>query len=395
MNIKIKRGKARGRICPPPSKSYAHRMLIGCALSGGGSVSGVIGSEDMRATLSCIEALGCAYTCESDKVTFLFKKERTNRFYCHESGSTLRFFIPISLIEGGECLFFGTERLMSRGLSVYTEIFDSQGIEYKLEKECLKIKGKLRADHFKVRGDISSQFITGLLFALPLLDGDSTIEITTRLESGGYVDITLDVLSKFGIEIKRENNTFIIKGNQKYLPCNLQVEADASNSAFLDALNLLGGDVSVFELNESSLQADCQYKSIFERLKNGSPEIDLSSCPDLGPICFAMASYFNGATFVGTKRLRIKESDRVLDMLTELEKLGVKAEASYDMVKIEGGVRTPVQPLYGHNDHRLVMALSVLLTALGGEIYGCEAVSKSYPHFFEDLSQLGIDMERT
>ncbi|MBQ7907449.1 MAG: 3-phosphoshikimate 1-carboxyvinyltransferase [Clostridia bacterium] len=393
MNINIKRGLACGEITPPPSKSYAHRLLIGCALSGGGSVSGIIGSEDMKATLRCIEALGVGFSQKNDKITFLFKKERTNRFYCHESGSTLRFFIPLSLVYEGECLFFGTEKLMSRGLSVYTEIFDRQGIEYSLDKECLRVKGQLKPDHFKVRGDISSQFITGLLFALPLLCGDSIVEITTELQSEGYVDITLDVLSRLGIKITREDNKFYIKGNQRYLKGDYSVEADASNSAFLEALNLLGGHVSVLGLNENTLQADYQYKKIFEELKNGTPQIDLSSCPDLGPITFCMAAYFNGATFVGIERLRIKESDRVGEVICELEKMGVKSKVFQDKAIIEGGIHPPSVPLCGHNDHRLVMSLAVLLTALGGELCGCEAVTKSYPHFFEDLKRLGILME--
>ena len=397
MNVKIQRAKARGTIFAPPSKSYAHRLLIASSLAmGKGQVEGVIDSLDMEATLNCIRALGVEFE-KRDNTVFINSGAKINQdltFNCLESGSTLRFFIPIALVFGRECRFLGTERLMSRGLEVYFDIFKSQGIEYTQGKECLEIKGNLKPSSFKVRGDISSQFITGLLFALPLLDGDSKIEITGSFESKAYVDITIEVLRTYGIEIKREGNTFFIKGNQKYKALCVRVEGDASNSAFLDAFNVIGGDVSVLGLNESTIQGDYIYKRLFEQLKSTTPTIDLSNCPDLGPIAFALASACNGATFTGVKRLRIKESDRVEAMATELRKLGCNIEIFEDSVVIKGGINSPKEALCGHNDHRIVMALSVLCTIFGGEIEGCEAVNKSYPHFFEDLKELGIPLER-
>ena len=254
MEVKIQRAKAIGQISAPPSKSYAHRLLIASALANGKSrIEGIVSSSDMKATINCIRALGVSLEQRDRVVSVNGGIRKGTSFDCLESGSTLRFFIPISLIFDTECTFFGTERLMSRGLDVYFDLFKEQGIEYKLEKTSLHLKGKLRPAHFKIRGDISSQFITGLLFALPLLDGDSTIEITTRLESEPYVDITLEVLSRFGIEIQRKNNSFYIKGNQSYLPQSTVVEGDASNSAFLDAFNVIGGEVSVLGLNESTI----------------------------------------------------------------------------------------------------------------------------------------------
>jgi 3-phosphoshikimate 1-carboxyvinyltransferase len=364
---------------------------------GKGQVEGVIDSLDMEATLNCIRALGVEFE-KKDNTVFINGGAKINQdltFNCLESGSTLRFFIPIGLIFGTQCRFLGTERLMSRGLDVYFDIFKSQGIDYKLDKNTLLINGTLRPDSFKVRGDISSQFITGLLLALPLLDGDSKIEVTGVFESKSYVDITIDVLRTYGIEIQREDNTFFIKGNQKYKCLNVKAEKDASNSAFLDAFNVIGGEVSVLGLNESTIQGDYIYKKLFEQIKNTTPTIDLSNCPDLGPITFALASACNGATFTGVKRLRIKESDRVEAMATELKKLGCNIEIFEDSVVIKGGILPPTQILNGHNDHRIVMALSILLTLTGGEIEGCEAVNKSYPHFFKDLEALGVTLERT
>lgn len=399
MKIKIEKGLARGKITPPPSKSYAHRQLIASFLSGGKcEIKGISESDDMNATLGCISSLGGIYKKNKDIVTIsgYESKGKELSLNCLESGSTIRFFIPISLVFGDTCTFFGSERLLKRGYDVYFDIFEKQGIEYELTDSYLKISGKLRPDTFKVRGDISSQFITGLLFALPMLDGDSIIEITTPLESSGYVDITIDVLKNFGVEILRNENKLFVKGNQKYIVRNSAVEADLSNSAFLDAFNVLGGKVDVLGINDNTLQADYVYKKLFKMLKNDNPKIDLSNCPDLGPIMLALSAYTGGCTFEGTRRLKIKESDRCSAMAMELKKMSIDVDVFDDYCVVnKGELKAPNICLYGHNDHRIVMALSVLLTTVGGEIDGCEAVSKSYPTFFEDLTYLGIKWERS
>jgi len=399
MKVKIEPSIAVGKINAPPSKSYAHRLLICSALAEGkSSVKGVINSKDMEATLNCISALGATFLHENDTVkingTSGFKPN--GEFYCNESGSTIRFFIPIALVNGGINKFYGTERLLSRGFEVYEEICKNQGIRVEKTDKYIEFNGKLKPDTFNVRGDISSQFISGLLFALPLLDGDSVINITTQLESEGYIDITIDALKAFGIEISRENNSFYIKGNQKYQPQDVTVEGDMSNSAFLDAFNLLGGDVSVLGLNINSLQADSVYPQLMVNLKYTTPTIDLSGCPDLAPILFAISAVMNGAEFTGTKRLKIKESDRAAAMAEELYKLGISVSVNENSVIVhKGEPKKPTQMLYGHNDHRIVMALSVICSIYGGEIDGCEAVSKSYPTFFEDIKKLGIKCEVT
>lgn len=401
MKVKIEPSIARGEIEAPPSKSYAHRLLICSALANGVStVKGIINSKDMEATMNCISALGVSFNCENDTVTVnsdgLHKNNDAAKFYCNESGSTLRFFIPIALACGGINEFYGTERLLSRGLEVYEDICKKQGISIEKCKEKVVFNGQLQPDTFNVRGDISSQFITGLLFALPLLNGDSVINITTNLESAGYVDITLDTLKQFGIEIKRDNNTFYIKGNQKYQSASVVVEGDMSNSAFLDAFNILGGDVSVLGLNPLSKQADSVYAPMMVNLKYTSPTLDLSSCPDLAPILFAISATQNGAEFTGTKRLKIKESDRATAMAQELKKFGIKVDVYENSVIVHKGELTkPTEMLYGHNDHRIVMALSVISSIYGGELDGCESVSKSYPDFFEDIKKLGIKCEVT
>lgn len=397
MKIKINKSRLTGKIKAPPSKSYAHRLLIGTALAQGKSeISGISDSIDMKATLSCISALGIKYQKNDDSVSIIGGEyaKSFGTFNCYESGSTLRFFIPIALALKEKATFVGATRLIERGIAVYEEIFENQGITIDKKESQIDFVGTLKPGTFYMRGDVSSQFITGMLFALPLLNGDSKIVLTTALESEPYVNITMDALSEFGIEIIRYENEFFIKGNQQYAPVKLAVEGDASNSAFLDAFNLLGGDVSVLGLKNDTLQGDIVYKRYFEEIASSCPTIDLSSCPDLGPILFALAGAKNGAKFIGTKRLKIKESDRVNDLAVELEKFGIRVDAFDNEVVVHPTkITAPTEILRSHNDHRIVMALTVLSNACGGIIGGCEAVNKSYPTFFEDIKSLGALIE--
>ncbi len=398
MEITIKKGLPSGKFVAPPSKSYAHRLLIASALSGGSTqISKISKSEDMYATLDCIRALGTNATLNRGRVTFEKNDPcaYTGIFNCRESGSTLRFFIPIALARGGVCVFNGTSRLISRGISVYEDICKKQGIKVRVADTSITLDGKLKPDIFEVRGDISSQFISGLFFALPLLDGDSTVKITTELESRPYVEITIECLSYFGIEIiEKEKNEFYIKGNQRYKCKSARVEGDFSNSAFLDAFGVLGAPVSVIGLNAYSRQGDKIYKELFEKIKNGYLEADISACPDLGPILFALCSACEGGYITGTKRLKIKESDRAEAMAMELSKMGIRLDVYENAVKInKGTLKAPSERLCSHNDHRIVMALSVLATLTGATICGAEAVNKSFPTFFDVLRAHGVKCE--
>jgi 3-phosphoshikimate 1-carboxyvinyltransferase len=232
------------------------------------------------------------------------------------------------------------------------------------------------------------------MFALPLLNGDSVINITTELESKPYIDITIDVLSKFGIEIAEFEKSYYIKGNQKYKAQNMKVEGDFSNSAFLHAFNLLDGDVDVRGLRYCTLQGDSVYLKLFEQINNGKIEADISSCPDLAPILFALSGVKHGGYFVGTRRLKIKESDRAEVMAQELKKLGIDVIVGDNFVEVKkGSLHAPNEPLCGHNDHRIVMALTVISTIMGATIDGCEAVKKSYPDFFKIIKRLGVEVK--
>ncbi len=399
--ITIKPSIASGKVVVPPSKSYAHRLLIAAALANEeAKVQNIALSNDIIATINCLEALGKKITVldsENNKTIIIKNSDEELAdelvFNCLESGSTLRFFIPIALLTGKKVKFIGSEKLMSRGLKVYEDLCLKQNINYTKDSTSISFDGLLTSDEFNIPGNISSQFITGLLFALPLLKKNSVINITTEIESKNYIDITLDVLNRSGIQIVVIDNKYYIKGNQTYLSNNYIVEGDYSNAAFLDVFNYLGGKVELIGLNKDSKQGDKIYQEYFKLLNTSYQELDISNCIDLGPILFAFASMKHGAKFTGTKRLKIKESDRILAVDAEISKFGGKISDFGDFVIIDKQILTkPKKVLFGQNDHRIVMMLSVLASVYGGTIDNIEAVNKSYPHFFKDLESLGIEV---
>lgn len=398
MKVNVYPSVPRGTVDAPPSKSMAHRLLIGAALSDEPcEVCGVSDSEDIKATLSCLENLSRDFTVTGAKVEFGNGKRKNSAenppvFDCRESGSTLRFFIPISLVLSGGGVFTGAKRLIERGVEVYQETLASDGVLIRSEEDRVVVEGRLKGGKYTVRGGVSSQYISGLLFALPLLEVDSEIVITEPFESRLYVDMTIGALNEYGVIVKKlSDNRLFVPGNQHYRGGRHVVEGDWSNGAFLLALKTLSDAVVVRGLSDDSLQGDKACRRIFEKIKTESPIIDLADCPDLAPISFVMASLHGGARFVNTRRLRIKESDRAAVMAEELKKLGVETEVYDNEVVVHGGViRNSRLPLNGHNDHRVVMALCVLLTVVGGSIEGAEAVAKSYPDFFVALKALGV-----
>lgn len=400
MKVTITPSRANGPVLAPPSKSMAHRMLMGAGLAEGTSVVENIDlSEDIKATLGMLEALGGQYRIEGRKVIMQGvggKKLHTNRkLNSNESGSTLRFFIPLVLTGGKKCEFVGAKRLFERPLGIYEDICKEQGILFEKHETGLQVEGQLKAGHFKVKGNISSQFITGLLFALPLLDEDSVLEVLPPIESKAYIDMTLEALATFGIEIRQEKNTFYIAGNQTYQAKDVTVEGDYSNAAFLDAFNLIGGDVKVEGLREDSLQGDRIYKKYYEVMKTDNPVMDIAECPDLGPILMGMAAAGHGARFTGTKRLKIKESDRGAVMAEELAKFGIKVDVMENEIIVhKGTLQRPSEILDSHNDHRIAMTMATLCTITGGTIKGAESVRKSFPDYYDVIESLGIQVTR-
>lgn len=383
-----------GKIDAPPSKSMAHRYLIGAALSGEKcTLSGIDYSEDILASIDCLKALGANVTVDNDTVTVDpsdFMKADASVLECRESGSTLRFFIPLALCLGKDVVFRGSKRLFERPLGVYEDLCRENG--FKLEKNVgsAVVCGNLKSGNYKLKGDVSSQFITGLIFALVYPGKDSSIEIIPPFESRSYINLTISALSSFGACVKFADEYKIEIKESKLNSFSGKIEGDYSNSAFLHAFNHVGSEIEVGNLNENSLQGDKVYFEYFNKISNGTPTLDISDCPDLGPVLFALAALKNGAVFTGTDRLKAKESDRGAAMHEELQKLGG------GLVFGENSITVPKQNLEnkgvildGHNDHRIVMAMSIILSQLGGEINGAEAVNKSYPGFFRDIKKLG------
>ena len=419
-DLKINPSKLKGEVKIPPSKSMAHRAIICAALSDGLCIiENIDYSDDIIATIDAMNSLGAKIVKHKDYIEVIGvygsneKAQETRVIDCNESGSTLRFLVPISLLFRGSNKFIGRGNLGKRPLTTYYNIFEEQGIKYSYEEGNLNlvIDGELKAGTFEVEGNVSSQFITGLLFTLPLLKEDSKIIITTEMESKGYIDLTLKAISDFGIEIINNNyREFIIKGNQKYNAKNYRVEGDYSQAAFFLCADSLGNDVLCKDLDLNSLQGDKEVIDILERMNvvfnandigvrgttNGeltSTVIDGSQCPDIIPVLTAAAALTKGTTkIINAGRLRIKECDRLAAVTSELNKLGAKI-----IEKEDGLVVTGVENLKGgvevwsHKDHRIAMTLAIASTRCEEPIVikDYECIAKSYPNFFEDFKALG------
>ncbi|GFR36194.1 3-phosphoshikimate 1-carboxyvinyltransferase [Thermobrachium celere] len=418
-SIKIIPRKLKGVVDIPPSKSISHRAIICAGLSEGKSIiENIIFSDDISATIEGIKSFGVDLEFKKAKETYdvlVNGKGKVNLINdiidCRESGSTLRFLIPIALMQNKEVTFVGRGKLCERPLDVYYKLFKQKGIEFRNEngRLPLKVKGPIMSGTYEVEGNISSQFITGLLFVLPLLDGDSKIIITTNLESKGYVDLTLDVLKSFGIEIVNDNyRQFLIKGNQRYKATHFKVEGDYSQAAFWLTAGVLGEEVVCRNLNLNSLQGDrviidiikamggnitIEGQSLISNTSNSKGiVVDVSQCPDLTPIITVLAALSNGTTrIVNARRLRIKESDRLKAIATELNKLGAEVLEFEDGLVINGKEMLDGGIVDSWNDHRIAMALAIASIRCKKPViiqnYDC--VKKSYPNFFEHFKELG------
>lgn len=399
MRLAIRPSRLSGLATAPPSKSIAHRYLIAAALSEGESrIEGIASSEDISATVDCLRALGATITLDGDVATVTGFDPRTaapcEPLGCRESGSTLRFLLPLTWLSGNPVTLTAGGRLPERPLTVYREIADREGLLLQREGGVITASGRLCGGEYTVRGDISSQFITGLLFALPFTGVGSVIHLLPPVESRSYLDLSLEALSRFGLTARYADElTITVPACDRLTPCSCRVEGDYSNAAFLDALTLLGHEVTVGGLSDESRQGDRVYRKHFAALRDGAPTISLADCPDLGPILMAMASALHGARFVDTGRLRLKESDRGVVMAAELRKFGARIQLAEEEITVLPSVlHSPTEEIDGHNDHRIVMAAATLLTRYGGVIRGYEAVKKSYPDYFTTLKSLGCEV---
>lgn len=401
----------------PSSKSLSHRALITAALATGVSkIDGVAISKDIEATMRAMSALGASFTVNGNTITVkgagsLLKSDGV--VDCGESGSTLRFLIPLFALLEKETVFTGHGKLMERPQSVYEELFEKQSLQFEKDGSFLKVKGPLHGGYFSLPGDVSSQFFSGLLFALPLCKEDSVIEILAPFESSSYVNLTIEALRKAGVQATLKDDILHIPGNQTYHSFETTVEGDDSQMAFYAEMALIHqAEVEVGNVSHDSMQGDhiiidfaCQSGAKVIETEKGylfagghgkAITADLSNCPDLGPALFALATQLEGTSvFTGCGRLRIKESDRIACMEEELRKLGCDISSKGDRVTVKGKTELNRNViLHGHNDHRIVMALAVLASISDGCIIeDGQAVSKSYPHFFDDFRACGMECE--
>ena len=387
MNLCITPGPLEGTVTPPPSKSQAHRAILAQLLAGGGTVSNLETSQDIEATQRCAAAL---------------KAQGTDLplLDCGESGSTLRFLIPIALALRGGGRFTGRGRLMDRPQKPYFDIFDEKGIFYEQKDGVLTIRGEWNAGEYRLPGNVSSQFVTGLLYALPLMEWESRIVLTSPLESRGYVDMTLEVLRDFGVTVENQSyERFLVPGDQVFQARDFTIEADWSQAAFWLAAGLLGNPVLTVGLSDQSTQGDRVIDEHFASFAWGTwrrVEIDVSNCPDLLPPLAVMAAFHDGATrLINAARLRLKESDRLATVTKMLTALGGQVEEGPDWLAIPGTRFLKGGTVDGANDHRIVMAAAIAATRCTGPvtILGAEAVNKSYPTFWEEYKRLGGEFD--
>ncbi len=391
MDVRIFPSKVCRSISAPPSKSMAHRLLICTGLAEGISrIHGISDSQDVLATCDCLAALGAKIRRDGAVLEIQGtdpRKAGPALLECRESGSTLRFFAPLCALSGETMKLTGTRRLLSRPQTVYETLFAKAGSLFDKKADSLTVRGPLSAGQYAMEASVSSQFISGMLMALPLLDGDSTIRLITPVESRSYMDMTMDAMRKTGVQIAQPDDlTLHIKGGQRYNAGEYAVEGDWSNAAFFLAL---GAEVD--GLDHDCLQGDRVCLQHFRALDKGPAEIDITDCPDLGPVLMAYAALRHGARLTGTRRLRYKESDRGTAMKEELAKFGAGVDIEEDAVTVGRCLHEPVQVLSGHNDHRIVMALAVMCAETGGMIEGAEAVSKSYPDFWDRFRDAGLE----
>ncbi len=421
MKVKIFPGEIKQSLIKiPPSKSMAHRAIICASLAKGKStITNIDYSVDIKTTIDAMRLLGAKIEEKVDSVVIDgiedFNQLINNRINCNESGSTLRFLIPIFSLCSQEICFTGSERLLKRPLNVYSDLFNSHKETFIQNEREIVVNESIKSGEYTISGNVSSQFISGLLFALPFCKGDSILRILKPFESRSYVDLTIEMMAKFNVVVSFiDETTIYIKGNQTFQPNDVEVEGDFSQLGFFAALGAINKTLDCVGLRHDSLQGDKQLIDILnsmnikvEKIANGyrvhkgafsGTTINLQNCPDLGPILMVLASFANTSTHItNAQRLRIKESDRIDAMQSELIKCGVKTSSTVDEVFIEGcSVWDKDVEVFGHNDHRIVMSFAIAATVSKKPLIidDAQAIAKSYPSFFDDLKMLGVRLEK-
>ena len=406
----IKADKLVGELSPPPSKSVLHRYIIASSLAKGISkIENISFSEDIIATIEAMKKLGANIEKKDNYLLIdgsdTFKNLNENiEIDCNESGSTLRFLFPLSIVKENKVLFKGRGKLFKRPMTPYFENFEKYKIKHSyIDENAILLEGKLKAGIYEIDGNISSQFITGLLFSLPLLDRESKIIINGKLESSNYIDISLDCLSKFGIKIINNSyQEFVIEGNQSYRAGNYRTEADYSQAAFFLVANAIGSNIKINDLSENSLQGDKKMIDFISEIDKWSSKdtlvLDGSETPDIIPILSLKAAVSGKKIeIVNVERLRIKESDRLKATVEELSKLNFDLIEKKDSILInsrealKANKNEKIVSLSAHSDHRIAMMIAIATTCYDGEILldNLDCVKKSYPNFWEVFLSLG------
>lgn len=413
MNVLITPGPISGTVAVPPSKSQTHRAIIAASLSKGKSViHNAAVNDDIAATIAAMEKIGVKIINNGSQlivngVSRVIVSD-DNFIDCNESGSTLRFILPILSLSREKVIYTGKPGLMKRPMSTYDEICRQHGLNYQQTDKTIMVSGTLTPGIYNVPGSVSSQFISGLLFALPLLKGDSEIHIGEPLESKGYVDMTVDVLRRFGIAIEERDAVYYVRGNQSYVPANLTIEGDHSQMAFFAAAGVLSGDVLCKNITTASLQPDRRILDVITAM-NGIVErqaagilfrksdlhgcvVDVAQCPDIAPIIAVLGAGAKGVTTIeNAARLKYKESNRLQTTTDILRAFGVEVKMTdtsliiHGRPSFEGGLIDPAP------DHRIVMSAAIAATRATKPVLikRAEAVNKSYPNFFNDFKSVG------
>ena len=409
MDIKIIPSALCGSVKIPPSNSAAHRALICAALSEKESrITPYCSSKDIRATVSCLKALGMnikeeetGYTVSKGEV------KRGERLNFYESGSTARFLLPIAAALGADITADGEGRLPMRPMDTLTSLFREHGVDVSADNLPITLKGKMKGGEFSLAGNISSQFISGLLLAAPLMDEEVIVIPITALESVGYIDMTISAMKKYGVNVEEALVGWRVPKQSRYIGAHTVIEGDWSQAAFFMAAAAIGGDVKIEGLDFTSLQGDMAALDVFAafganisiednvlHIKRGTLkgiEVSVRNIPDMVPAIAVTAAFAEGKTKIcSAERLRIKESDRIKTTLDMLNAMGVKTEETPDGMVIYGG-KPKGAVIDGANDHRIVMAAAVAAAYAEGEsiITGADAINKSYPEFFSDFKKIG------
>jgi 3-phosphoshikimate 1-carboxyvinyltransferase len=402
----------KGTLDVPTSKSLTHRALIAAALSKGTSIiNNVLFSADILATIDALKQIGAKIEVTNNqvKVTGVKHLKTPNEpINCNESGSTLRFLIPILALTDNEVIFTGEPSLLSRPQTIYQTIAEQDGILFNHSADKIVVNGSFKGKRYTINGSISSQFFTGFMFALPLIKSDTYLIIDGELESKSYVDLTIEILRQFNIEIQELENGYFIEGNQTYKPTNYTVEGDFSQASFFLVGAILNGSITLDNLSHESLQGDREIIDIIKQMRgqiiyteNGyianksdtyGTTIDITNCPDLGPIVALLGCFSKGTTRItGATRLRLKESDRIESTVTTLQALGASIKTEQDDIVIYGKKLLHGGTVDSFNDHRIAMmaAMAALRCKNPVTINRANAVNKSYPHFFKDYKKVG------